>query len=317
MEMNNKIFKTIQEQIDLLKSRGVVINNQKNLEYYLKWYNYQNFINGYNDPFLINFQRKNNKYNEGITEASIAELFNFDRSIGPLLLSNIQNIERRFSSSMAYEIAKELKNNSIDCGLIFKKNINTHIKIFKSKSIWKELKKNLIGSFEKSSSDLQIKYKSNSSKNEWLVDVPIWTLSIYWSFGDAIEIFKSLNKNIKKSIISSVFEIEFINTDEFIKIISMLKKIRNRICHNNVLYNIEIKDNENIFIEFLKRHIEYIPNKIRICDIVKIIDIVLGSSKNKLWTVFTKKIISKIENSGNIPVRSKEFILKKMNFIQF
>lgn len=319
MKIKNKNFKTIEEQIDLLKTRSLSIKNYEQLKYYLKWYNYQNFISGYNDPFMKNFQRINNKYIKNATDLSIIELFNFDRSIGPLLLSNIQNIERRFSSSVAYEIAKELKNNSIDFGLVFKLNELSCTKIFKLKKINEELKEHLSFNFENNKSNLQNKYSCQNDKNTWILSVPIWTLSIFWSFGNTIYIFNNLNKNIKNSIIKSAFDDKFLNQDEFLKIMLMLKNIRNRICHNNVLYNVEIKNNENTFISFLKRHNkEYDSNKIRICDIVNIIDIILKKNnkenKNSLWNIFKEKIQSKIIKSNRLPDISKRFILKKMNF---
>lgn len=315
MNKENKIFKTINEQIDLLKYRGFNVKNINRLSYYLKFYNYQNFINGYNDPFLKNFQRKSNRYNEGVNESSIIDLFNFDRSIGPLLLSNIQNIERGFSSSMAYEIAKELNRNLIDDGHIFKIN-NECKKIFKCEKISEKLQISLSKNFEKNKSNLQNKYKLNNNFDgeKWVWNVPIWTLSIYWSFGDAIKIFESLNKNIKKSIISSVFENKFENIGEFIKIICMLKNIRNRICHNNVLYNIEVKNNEDVFLKFLKRHIDYKSNKIKLSDVVKIIDIISEKKEYKLWTIFSLKVKSKIIDSKNLMDSSKNFILNQMNF---
>ncbi|WP_416388856.1 Abi family protein, partial [Mycoplasmoides pirum] len=59
----------------------------------MKNYNYQNFINGYNDPFMSGFRRANNKYMDKVNEESLITLFNFDRDISKLILSNIFNIE--------------------------------------------------------------------------------------------------------------------------------------------------------------------------------------------------------------------------------
>ncbi len=77
--MNNKEFKTIDEQIELLKSRGLKIDNEDKLKWYLSSYNYQNFINGYNDLFMINEDRSKNKYKPIASSNQIINLFNFYR----------------------------------------------------------------------------------------------------------------------------------------------------------------------------------------------------------------------------------------------
>lgn len=47
-----KEFKSINEQILLLKSRGMVFNREAEASWLLRDFNYYNIINGYKDPFL-------------------------------------------------------------------------------------------------------------------------------------------------------------------------------------------------------------------------------------------------------------------------
>ena len=79
--MTLKKFKTWDEQIELLKSRNLIIKNESKLKLYLQKYNYQNFINAYNDPFMLNFDRNANRYRNDIDSEHIINLFNFDRTI--------------------------------------------------------------------------------------------------------------------------------------------------------------------------------------------------------------------------------------------
>ena len=58
----SKKFKTFDEQINLLEEMELSISNKNKLRWYLQSYNYQNFINGYNDFFMINNDRSKNKY---------------------------------------------------------------------------------------------------------------------------------------------------------------------------------------------------------------------------------------------------------------
>ena len=46
-----KEFKTIKEQINILKSKGIIINNEKKSYKILLNNNYYNIINGYKDIF--------------------------------------------------------------------------------------------------------------------------------------------------------------------------------------------------------------------------------------------------------------------------
>ncbi|WP_225352224.1 hypothetical protein [Limosilactobacillus equigenerosi] len=50
--MNEKPFKTIDEQINILKSRGLIFENEDAAKNSLKQYGYYEIINGYKTPFL-------------------------------------------------------------------------------------------------------------------------------------------------------------------------------------------------------------------------------------------------------------------------
>lgn len=47
-----KEFKTFEEQIEILKSRGLIISNEQKAIEILKQENYYNIVNGYKDLFL-------------------------------------------------------------------------------------------------------------------------------------------------------------------------------------------------------------------------------------------------------------------------
>lgn len=167
-----KEFKTFNEQIDLLKSRNLTIRNKHKLLSYLKLYNYQIFINGYNDPFMKNYQRITNEFQENVSENSIIDLFNFDRIIRPILLSNIQNIERRFSTMLTYVIGEKLFAKGQKYGEILKFEYFDEIFICKDENDKECLKKSLCSGFEKTRSDLNYKYFDKLS-DCWIRSVPI------------------------------------------------------------------------------------------------------------------------------------------------
>ena len=82
------------------------------------------------------------------------------------------------------------------------------------------------------------------SKYNNFVDIPIWTLIINATFGNIIFFLNGLKPNIFFNVIknSNLKNIKNLSKGEIITLFTILKEIRNRICHNNVLYNISLVD---------------------------------------------------------------------------
>ena len=209
----NKIFLTFDEQIELLKKRNLSFNyNRKNISNKFKWYlekyNYHNFINGYNDPFMWNFDRNTNLYRDNINAQYIINLFNFDRYLSTIFIGDILNIERNFSTQICYHILRKHKDQfkEVNEGKILKLSDDEFLKIFpKINEIDDKLLiienirelKNIMIRFSRNQKPV-FKYSDGS-------EYPLWVLSIYWSFGDACKIFNYLSDELKKKIISGYF----------------------------------------------------------------------------------------------------------------
>lgn len=101
-----KEFKTINEQVELLKSRNLLISNTKIAINILKNNNYYYIINGYKDIFLDNHS-KIERYIDGTTIEDIYNLYEFDRTIRITFLEYILLIERKIDTYIAYEFSKE------------------------------------------------------------------------------------------------------------------------------------------------------------------------------------------------------------------
>lgn len=96
-----KEFKTIEEQINILKSKGIIINNQKKAYKILLNNNYYNIINGYKDIFL-----NDNKYIKNTSFEEIYSMYEFDRSLRNIFLEYILKIENQIRSLIAYYFSK-------------------------------------------------------------------------------------------------------------------------------------------------------------------------------------------------------------------
>jgi abortive infection bacteriophage resistance protein len=85
--MKLKEFKTLDEQIEILQSRGMVINDIEKTKSLLLRENYF-FISGYRHMFLKSSKDKN--FIEGTTFEELYAVFQFDRSFRNLLFKNFR-----------------------------------------------------------------------------------------------------------------------------------------------------------------------------------------------------------------------------------
>lgn len=314
LNIKDKKHLTIDQQIELLKSRNLKINNVLKTKWYLERYNYQLIINGYNDPFMESFDRRKNLYDYNSSFESIIELFDYDRMISNIILSEIQNIERTLSHKIAHIISEKMNLHKKENGKILKIDKQFFKILFKEKVPFIEFKNEITKYVDKINDSLFKKYHSN------IKDIPIWTLCMSWTFGDLIFVFKNLNKNLQKKIITSYENLSW-NIDQFIKIMVVLNRIRNRAAHNNVLYNVIIKLDQYMKYFFKINEdlrINFSSNSLKLYDIVKIINKISNKDKDhrEIKKVFIEKTIKKIILSKNIPEISKIYILSKINFTE-
>ena len=94
-----------------------------------------------------------------------------------------------------------------------------------------DIKKIIKGEFikKKSYSLLVNKYKNCEN------DIPLWTLSIYWTFGAINKLFKYLNQELSNKVLENIsFNI---SKKELFIILESFRLLRNDYCHNCVIYN--------------------------------------------------------------------------------
>ena len=103
-----KEFKTIDDQINLLIQRGVIVTDIEGTRSLLLENNYYNVVNGYKDIFL----EEKNTYRKGTTFEEIFALYEFDKNIRSILLTYILGIENKLRSLVAYYFSKYHGNDN-------------------------------------------------------------------------------------------------------------------------------------------------------------------------------------------------------------
>ena len=96
-----KQFKTIDEQIEILKDKGLIINDEEKTKKILLRENYF-FINGYRHVFMKSSDNK--KFIEGSTFDELYALFSFDRNLRNIMFKYLLIVENNLKSIFSYHL---------------------------------------------------------------------------------------------------------------------------------------------------------------------------------------------------------------------
>lgn len=91
--------KSFDEQIDILKSRGVIITDNDKAKFILSNFNYYRF-----SAYLLHAKKSNNTYIEDINFDDIYNLYLFDKKLRNILISLLESIEISFRTYIAYTL---------------------------------------------------------------------------------------------------------------------------------------------------------------------------------------------------------------------
>lgn len=109
-------FKTYEEQLQILRDRGLIIENDSEAISFLQSENYYNFINGYKDLFLqVDNDSKPitpEKYIQGTRFEEIKALYLLNRDLRSTLLRPCIIFENSIKSIIAYEFCQKFPESN-------------------------------------------------------------------------------------------------------------------------------------------------------------------------------------------------------------
>lgn len=218
-----KVFKTINEQIELLRNRKLNIENEENAKEMLLNNNYYYLINGYKDLFLDK-NSKTETYYKGTTLEEIYSLYEFDRKIRIIFLEYILLIERKIDTYIAYEFSKNYGHRDY----LIPENFNN---ISKNKELIDKFLNDI-------SLEISHQYKNSNKMVIHYLDtykyIPLWVLIRILSFGKVSK-FYSFMKQKEQNNVSRKFNIK----SETLKIYLInLGNVRNICAHDEKLYDV-------------------------------------------------------------------------------
>ena len=299
--MKTKEFKTLDEQIEILKSRGLVINDIDKTEELLLRENYF-FINGYRHIFMKN--HKEDSFIPGTTFEELYAVFQFDRSFRNVLFKNLLIVENNLKSIIAYKLSKKYGIREKD--YLKPSNFSQDIKkVSQVNDVLNKIKRQIKLNGRQHSATLH--YISNYGY------VPLWILVKLLSFGMINELYSILKPDDKLAIA------EYYNLDvETLGIyIALLSNYRNLCAHEDIVYDHrtqkEIPDTRyHMELDVPTTNDEYVYGKDDIFAVVIMLKCMLTESD---FTDFVNEVsydLNLLDGRVNIIPQSK--ILDRMGF---
>ena len=219
--MKNKTFKNLDEQIEILKSKGLVINNVDHTKEILFRENYF-FISGYRHLFMRS--AKDNQFISGTTFEELYAMFVFDRKIRNIMFKHTLIIENNIKSIISYTLSKKYGFKEKD--YLNPKNYNQDSS--KVRQVYDVL--------NKTKRQIRVNGKQHKATMHYLNNygyIPMWILVKVLSFGIIAELYNILKPEDQLNIA------EFYNIDiETLSIyLSLLANSRNLCAHEDILYD--------------------------------------------------------------------------------
>lgn len=249
----DKPFKTYRQQLNILRNRGLIINNGSKAIKILKNNGYYNIINGYKDIFLdtaLTNQYKDDRYKTNTTFENIFALYDFDRHIRNILLKYILIMETSLKTKIAYYFSEAYNQdfNYLDV------NNYDNTDPTKVATLINALT-NVIKNNTTNANPQGAKFYHYLDKHK---ELPLWVLVTKMTFGNIIHFYKGMKTKEKSLVIkdiTSAFEKEYkitinipaVDQESFISdMFVVINILRNTCAHEERLYNIVCKKNKKI-----------------------------------------------------------------------
>lgn len=218
--MMDKHFKTLDEQIEILKSKHMIIANEEYAKNVLLKENYF-FLSGYRHLFMVS--KSERVYKPGTTFEELYSLFLFDRTIRNIFFKNLLIIENNFKSIISYQLSKKYGFRESD----YLKNKNFTRKPEKQKQLNDLLKK--------MKRQIRINGDQHTATQHYSSNygyIPLWILVKVLSFGIVSELYSVLKEDDQK-IIADVYSLQ---SDTIATYLPYLSNYRNLCAHEDILY---------------------------------------------------------------------------------
>ncbi len=295
-----KQFKNLDEQVEILKHKGMTVNDEKYAKQILLRENYF-FLNGYRHLFMEPGDRK---FIEGTTFEEMYSLFLFDRSFRTIIFKYLLVIENNLKSITSYQLSKKygyrerdyLRNKNFNQDPSRQRQVNDLIS---------KMKRQIRVNGSQHSATLH--YVSNYGY------IPLWILVKVLSFGIVGEMYSILKPEDQRDI-AKVYGID---TDDFIVYLPILANYRNLCAHEDILYENKTQKeiDDTIYHKMLSLkqvENEYVQGKNDLFALIIIMKQMLQSEDFKNMSLELENVIQTLDY--NLHTIKLEQVLNRMGF---
>ena len=219
--MLKKIFRSIEEQIEILESKGLVINDYDKVSNILLRENYF-FISGYRHLFMKNY--KDNSFINGTTFEELYAVFTFDRKIRNIMFGYILIVENNMKSIISYQLSKKYGYKEKDY-LNPNNFTQDSLKVRQVHDVLNKMKRQIRVNGQQHSATMH--YLSNYGY------IPMWILVKVLSLGILSELYAILILE-DAEMIASEYELDVETLGTYL---SVLANFRNLCAHDDILYD--------------------------------------------------------------------------------
>lgn len=219
--MKMKVFKTIQEQISILESKGLIIDDYLFAEDILIRENYF-FISGYRHLFLKSPKDRN--FIKGTTFRELYALFNFDRQVRNIVFKNLLIIENNLKSIISYQLSKKYGFREKD--------------YLRPENFTKvpDKQRQLNDTLKKMKRQIRVNGAQHSATSHYLNNygyIPLWVVVKVLSFGIVGELYTVMKREDQEEI-ANIYDLSINNLLTYLPILS---NYRNLCAHEDILYD--------------------------------------------------------------------------------
>lgn len=215
----DKSFLDISEQINLLKSRGLIIEDEEEARYFLRNVSYYHL-----SAYTKAFQESDNedRFKDQTTFKDVLDLYNFDKKLRLLLLDLLERIEMSFKYVLAYELTNAKGKNIY--WYADRNNFDSNEKVDR---FFEDLKSRL-----KESKEIYISHFYQKYSNPF---PPAWIFFESLTFGECSLLSRNLCDN-DTQIIAGFYGLSKRGT---IQMLHYLSHLRNLCAHHSRVWNKE------------------------------------------------------------------------------
>lgn len=297
--MIEKKFKNLDEQVDILKHKGLIISDEKFAKDVLLRENYF-FLNGYRHLFV----NKDRTFKQGTRFEELYSLFLFDRRLRNIMFKYLLVIENNLKSIFSYQLSKKygykekdyLKNNNFTTAPEKQAQLNDLLRKMK-----RQIRVN--GSQHTATQHYAINYGY----------IPLWILVKVLSFGIISELYQVLKIDDQKEI-ASIYGIEY---ETLIVYLPILANYRNLCAHEDILYENRTQKaiDDTVYHQLLKiekEEDEYVKGKYDLFALIIIMKQLLRQEEFKNMTLEIDNVVETL--NYNLNTIKIEDVLNRMGF---